>query len=76
MLAVFGSATYSTAIHKLEESDRIVMHTDGILEASNSAGKSFGEDTLYDLLTKTSVMPGNGGRLDHLFSPAMVAKAG
>jgi sigma-B regulation protein RsbU (phosphoserine phosphatase) len=56
ILAVFGSATYSTAIHKLEEGDRIVMYTDGILEASNAAGELFGEDALYDLLTKTRVL--------------------
>jgi sigma-B regulation protein RsbU (phosphoserine phosphatase) len=53
MLAVFGSASYSTAVHKLEDGDRIVMYTDGILEASNVAGKFFGEDALYDLLIKT-----------------------
>jgi len=56
MLAVFGSANYSTSIHKLEEGDRIVMYTDGILEASNAAGEYFGEDTLNNLLTKTSGM--------------------
>ena len=53
MLAVFGSASYSTAVHKLEEGDRIVMYTDGIVEASNAAGDFFGEDRFYDLLTKT-----------------------
>jgi sigma-B regulation protein RsbU (phosphoserine phosphatase) len=56
MLAVFDSASYSTAIHKLEEGDRIVMYTDGILEASNAAGEFFGEDRLFDLLTKTKGM--------------------
>jgi sigma-B regulation protein RsbU (phosphoserine phosphatase) len=53
MLAVFASASYSTAVHKLEKGDRIVMYTDGILEASNAAGDPFGEDNFYDLLTKT-----------------------
>ncbi len=53
MLAVFGFASYSTVVHKLEEGDRIVMYTDGILEAANAAGEFFGEDMLYDLLTKT-----------------------
>jgi len=62
MLAVFGAASYSTAVHKLEEGDRIVMYTDGILEASNAAGEFFGEDTLYDLLTETREL-----------SPAMTA---
>lgn len=53
MLAVFGSASYSTAVHKLEEGDRIVMYTDGIVEASNAAGDFFGEATLHDLLRST-----------------------
>jgi sigma-B regulation protein RsbU (phosphoserine phosphatase) len=52
MLAVFDSAAYSTAVHKLEAGDRIVMYTDGILEASNTAGDFFGHDALCDLLTK------------------------
>jgi len=52
MLAVFDSAAYSTAVHNLEAGDRIVMYTDGILEASNPAGDFFGQDALCDLLTK------------------------
>ena len=53
MLAVFGFASYSTAVHNLEAGDRIVMYTDGIIEACNAAGDFFGEDALCDLLTKT-----------------------
>jgi sigma-B regulation protein RsbU (phosphoserine phosphatase) len=53
MLATFGFASYSTAVHKLEGGDRIVMYTDGILEASNAAGDFFGHDALCDLLTRT-----------------------
>jgi sigma-B regulation protein RsbU (phosphoserine phosphatase) len=53
MLATFGFASYSTAVHKLEAGDRIVMYTDGILEASNAAGDFFGHDALCDLLTRT-----------------------
>jgi phosphoserine phosphatase RsbU/P len=53
MLAAFDSASYSTAVHKLEAGDRIVMYTDGILEASNLAGDFFGQDALRDLLTET-----------------------
>ena len=53
MLAAFDFASYSTAVHKLEAGDRIVMYTDGILEASNTAGNFFGHDALHDLLTKT-----------------------
>src|SRR5215475_3056688 len=53
MLAVFSFASYSTGVHKLEPGDRIVMYTDGILEASNAAGDFFGQDALCDLLTET-----------------------
>ena len=53
MLGTFGYASYSTAVHKLEAGDRIVIYTDGILEASNAAGDFFGQDALCDLLTET-----------------------
>ena len=53
MLALFESASYSTAVHKLQEGDRVVMYTDGIVEASNSAGEFFAQDALCDLITKT-----------------------
>src|SRR5208282_1023766 len=49
MLALFGFASYSTAVHKLETDDRIVMYTDGVVEASNAAGDFFGHDALCDL---------------------------
>ncbi|MBV9626086.1 MAG: PP2C family protein-serine/threonine phosphatase [Acidobacteria bacterium] len=53
MLAAFDFASYSTAVHKLEAGDRVVMYTDGLLEASNAAGDFFGSDALCDLLAKT-----------------------
>ncbi|HTR25875.1 MAG TPA: PP2C family protein-serine/threonine phosphatase [Terriglobales bacterium] len=64
MLAAFGSASYSTAVHRMEAGDRIVMYTDGILEAANAAGDFFGHDALCDLLTGTRQL-----------SPAMAADA-
>jgi sigma-B regulation protein RsbU (phosphoserine phosphatase) len=53
MLAAFAFASYSTAVHKLKAGDRMVMYTDGILEASNAAGDFFGHQSLCDLLTRT-----------------------
>jgi sigma-B regulation protein RsbU (phosphoserine phosphatase) len=53
MLAAFDFASYSTAVHKLETDDRIVMYTDGVVEASNAAGDFFGHNALCDLLTRT-----------------------
>jgi hypothetical protein len=52
-VAVFGFASYSTAVYKLETDDRIVMYTDGVVEASNAAGDFFGHGALCDLLTRT-----------------------
>jgi len=62
MLAAFDFASYSTAVHKLETDDRIVMYTDGVVEACNVAGDFFGHDALCDLLTRTREL-----------SPAMAA---
>jgi phosphoserine phosphatase RsbU/P len=53
MLAAFDFASYSTAVHKLEAGDRVVMYTDGILEAASAAGDFFGNKALCDLLAKT-----------------------
>jgi phosphoserine phosphatase RsbU/P len=53
ILAAFAFASYSTAVHKLEAGDRIMMYTDGILEASNAAGDFFGHESLCDLLKRT-----------------------
>jgi len=64
MLAAFAFASYSTAVHKLEAGDRMVMYTDGILEASNTTGNFFGQEALCDLLIRTRDL-----------SPAMAADA-
>jgi sigma-B regulation protein RsbU (phosphoserine phosphatase) len=53
ILAAFDFASYSTVVHKLEAGDRIVLYTDGIVEAPNAAGDFFAQDRLCDLLTKT-----------------------
>jgi phosphoserine phosphatase RsbU/P len=50
MLAAFSFASYSTAVHKLEAGDRIVMYTDGILEASNAGENFFGHESLFTAL--------------------------
>jgi sigma-B regulation protein RsbU (phosphoserine phosphatase) len=64
MLAAFAFASYSTALHKMEAGDRMVMYTDGILEAANAAGDFFGHDALCDLLARTRQL-----------SPALAADA-
>jgi hypothetical protein len=62
MLAVFGFASHSTAVHRLETDDRIAMYIDEVVDASDAAGDFFGHDALCDLLTRTREL-----------SPAMAA---
>ncbi len=60
MLAAFDFAKYSTATHKLEPGDRILLYTDGIVEASNAAGDFFGRDALFESLRKTTGLSPSG----------------
>jgi sigma-B regulation protein RsbU (phosphoserine phosphatase) len=50
MLAAFTFATYATAVHPLEPGDRLVLYTDGLLEAANAQGEEFGPHRLGSLL--------------------------
>ena len=54
ILALFPSATYSTATHSLLRGDRIVLYTDGIVEARSAEGVEFGQERLCDLLKQTA----------------------
>jgi sigma-B regulation protein RsbU (phosphoserine phosphatase) len=54
MLAAFSFATYATALHPLEPGDRLVLYTDGLLEAANAEGEEFGPHRLGGLLRDTA----------------------
>ena len=54
MLAAFSFATYATIEHPLQSGDRLVLYTDGILEAANADGEEFGPDRLAALLQKSA----------------------
>jgi sigma-B regulation protein RsbU (phosphoserine phosphatase) len=54
MLAAFDFATYSTASLPLERGDRILLYTDGILEAASASGEFFGQESLGALLRETA----------------------
>jgi len=56
MLAAFTFATYSTAVYPLEPGDRLVLYTDGILEAANAAGEEFGQARLCGLLQEGAML--------------------
>jgi phosphoserine phosphatase RsbU/P len=50
MLGPFTDAQYSATTFPLEKGDRIVLFTDGILEATSSSGSEFGLDGLKQIL--------------------------
>jgi phosphoserine phosphatase RsbU/P len=54
MLAAFDFATYSNVAHKLQQGDRLLLYTDGIIEAANRNGEFFGHDALCLLLQQTA----------------------
>ena len=53
MLAAFDFATYDTTARPLQPRDRILLYTDGIVEAANSSGEFFGQTNLSKLLQDT-----------------------
>ena len=57
MLAAFSSASYTTAVRALERGDRLVLYTDGIVEAANAEGTEFGQERLGVLLAESGRMP-------------------
>lgn len=53
ILAAFDFAAYQSKAHSLQPKDRLVLYTDGILEASNESGEFFGAERLRGLLQST-----------------------
>jgi len=54
MLAAFEFATYTNVAHALELGDRLLLYTDGLIEAADAQGDSFGQDALSALLRQTA----------------------
>ena len=54
MLAAFDFASYSNATYHLEAGDRLLLYTDGILDACNSSGDFFGKDGLHGVFQGTA----------------------
>jgi sigma-B regulation protein RsbU (phosphoserine phosphatase) len=57
MLAAFDFASYSTASRAVEKGDRLLLYTDGLIEASNDAGEFYGREALIEMLKKTASHP-------------------
>ncbi len=53
ILAAFDFATYTNATHALEAGDRLLLYTDGLIEAANANGDFFGQDGVSALLRQT-----------------------
>jgi phosphoserine phosphatase RsbU/P len=60
MLAAFDFAAYSNVTQRLEPGDRILLYTDGIIEASNASGDFLGHDALCELLRNTVGLSSSG----------------
>ena len=56
LLAAVDSAEYSNKMLALKSGDRLVLYTDGLVEARNGDGKLFGEDALSAVLRETKRM--------------------
>jgi phosphoserine phosphatase RsbU/P len=68
MLAAFDSASYSNATHRLEPGDRLLLYTDGIVEASNASGDMFGQDSLRHTLKMTAALSPSAAADSIIFS--------
>ena len=59
MIGPFSDSTYSAVTFSLEKGDRILLITDGIVEASDSSGQEFGTDRLKQILESKNALPAN-----------------
>ena len=67
MLAAFDFASYSTVTHSIQQGDRLVLYTDGVLEATNAAEEEFGSERLHALLRETAGL-GHSDAADRIIS--------
>jgi phosphoserine phosphatase RsbU/P len=54
MLAAFDFATYTTLTLPIQAGDRLVLYTDGMLEATNVDQEEFGPERLHDIVRATA----------------------
>ncbi len=67
MLAVFAHATYPMLTYPIKSGDRLVLYTDGLLEATNTHQEEFGPDRLHALIRETGTQP-HTEAADHIIS--------
>lgn len=56
ILAAFDFASYASKTHRLQPKDRLLLYTDGIIEAANSAGEFFGADRLSQIMRESAAV--------------------
>jgi len=56
LIGVLSSAPYSSTKRALAQGDRLLLYTDGIIEAANAAEEEFGQDRLAKLLASSAGM--------------------
>ena len=54
MLAAFDFAEYTTAVLPLAVGDRLVLYTDGIVEAEDASEEQFGQERLCSLMQESA----------------------
>jgi phosphoserine phosphatase RsbU/P len=67
MLAAFSFATYTTVSHSIRSGDRLVLYTDGLLEAADIHQEEFGCQRLHSLVRETANLP-QAEAADHIIS--------
>jgi phosphoserine phosphatase RsbU/P len=56
MLGFFSSAAYTSTKQTLAKGDRLLLYTDGVVEAANSDEEEFGQERLGKLLVSSAGM--------------------
>ena len=54
ILAAFDFAAYESKTHQLQPKDRLLLYTDGIIEAANAAGDFFGAERMSNVLRESA----------------------
>src|SRR5215472_6454157 len=57
LLGLFAGSTYSAITLPLESGDKIILYTDGIVEARNSSGEEFGMDRFKIMVEENHALP-------------------